>query len=210
MEVLLQAFVLGAVAGFIPGAVMTLLFVSVMQGGLPAGMRAFFWSMIFEIVIAGGLLVIATQLPLKHDFFTAVGLVGGTVLLYFSWKVLHLRAVNVQNDSVLFTAPKIFILSATNAPLYIFWSTICFPLIWDLSVRWTLPVAAISYFVVFEIAWAITTIISILLFVYSRATLSNERIMHKVFTVLAVIFMGFGIKLIASGILLVASHITTS
>lgn len=109
MEILIQAFVLGAVAGFIPGAVMTLLFVTVMQGGLAAGVRAFFWSMLSEITIAGGLLLIATQLPLDQGFFTVVGFIGGTVLIYFAWKVFQLRSIAVQGDTQLFTAPKILL-----------------------------------------------------------------------------------------------------
>lgn len=202
MDILLQAFVLGAVGGLVPGAVMTLLFVSAMQGGLPAATRAFLWSMVSEICIAGGLLFIATLLPLDQKFFAGVGALGGVALLYFAYHVFQLRRMHIDGETTLFSAPKIFLISATNAPLYIFWSTICFPLIWQLAARWSLPIAALSYFTAFEIAWGITTYATVLAFVYSRSFLMNERIMHKVFIGIALVFVAFSIRLFLSAVAL--------
>src|SRR3989344_5824190 len=200
MRILVEAFILGAIGGFVPGAVLTLLLVSVLQGGLTAGVRAFWWSMLAEVLIAGSLLLIATQLPIGQSFFNVIGVVGGGFLFYFSWKIFQLRSITVHDGALLFTAPKIFLISATNAPLYIFWSTICFPLIWQLATIWSLPVAAVSYFVVFEVGWAITTFITILLFVYARPMLSNERIMHRIFIFLALVFAAFGFRLLITSL----------
>lgn len=197
MDILLQAFVLGAIGGFIPGAVLTMLLVSTLQGGLKGGLRTFAWAMLAELIIVGVLLLAALQLPLHTSTFMAVGFVGGIVLLYFAWQVFKLRAVRIQqNGPVLFTPSKIFLLSATNSPLYIFWTTICFPLIWRLGESLTLPLAAISFFIIFEIAWATATLIMLLLFVFSRKTLTNEHVMHKVFIVIALILGGFGIHML--------------
>ena len=202
MEVLVQAFVLGIVAGFIPGAVLTLLLVSTLQGGLSAGIRAFWWSMLSEILIAGGLLLLASLLPLSASSFTAIGIVGGAVLLYFAWNVFQLKSISVNDAPIFFTAPKIFMLSATNAPLYIFWSTICFPLIWQLASNWSLPIAAIAYFLAFEIAWALSTLATVLIFAYARPVLTNEQMMRKVFICIALILAGLGIKMFLTGITL--------
>ncbi len=197
MDVLLQAFMLGAVGGVIPGAVLTILLVSTLQGGLKAALRAFVWALISEIVIAGALLITAVQLGLSQEVFRWIALVGGLVLMYFAWQVFHLRSVTVKDEVILFSPTKIFLLSATNAPLYVFWTTVCFPLIWKLSESWGLTLAATSYFFLFEIGWAITTFMMVLVFVFSRKTLTNEKVMRFVFTGIALILAGFGIRMLA-------------
>ncbi len=200
MDVLLQAFVLGAIGGVVPGAVLTILLVSALQGGLVGGLRAFFWAMLSEILIAGGLLLLAAQLSMGEEVFMAIGFVGGVVLLYFAWQVFKLRSIQIHNTPALFTPGKILLLSATNAPLYIFWTTICFPLIWQLSTRWPFSVAAVSYFASFEVGWGITTFSMLLLFVFSRRTLANEGVMGKVFMSVALILAGFGINMLVRSV----------
>ena len=200
MHILLQAFILGAVGGVIPGAVLTILLVSTMQGGLKTGLRAFFWAMFSEITIAGVLLLVAVQLQLGAAVFTWIGFVGSVVLFYFAWQVLKLRSVNVESNSTLFTPVKIFLLSATNAPLYIFWTTICFPLIWQLASSWPITVAAPFYFLFFEIGWGLTTFIMLLLFVFSRKTLTDERVMRKVFIIISIILFGFGVEMLVQSL----------
>jgi threonine/homoserine/homoserine lactone efflux protein len=196
MGILLQGFLLGAVGGVIPGAVLTILLVSTLQGGLKAGFRAFFWAMLSEIIIAGGLLLLATLLPLSPIVFVWIGVVGSLILLYFSWQVFQLRSITVHKGSTLFTPSKIFLLSATNAPLYIFWTTVCFPLVWQLAVSWSLSAAALSYFVIFEIGWAATTCATLLLFAYARTVLTNEGVMRWVFTLIALLLASLALRML--------------
>ncbi len=199
MEVLLEGFALGAVGGIVPGAVLTILLLSALHGDFQRAIQAFFWAIFSEVVIAGGLLFIATRLPLEPRIFSLVGFVGGIVLLYFAWRVFHVHSLRIAGAPVLFSGPKIFLLSASNAPLYIFWTTVCFPLIWELSLTWGLPLAAISYFAAFEIGWAITTFIMLLLFIYSRKVLMEERIMGKVFIVVGLVMAGLGVDMLWQG-----------
>lgn len=200
MYVLLQAFALGALGGIVPGAVLTILLVSTLQGGLKNGLKAFFWALFSEVVIAGALLMVAAQLNISQDTFIAIGFVGGTVLLYFAWKVFQLRTVSVDQGPALFTPLKIFLLSATNAPLYIFWTTICFPLIWQLASIWSLPIAAVSYFIAFEIGWAVTTFIMLMIFMFSRRTLTDEHIMRRVYICVALLLAGFGLNILVQSV----------
>ncbi|OGG60349.1 hypothetical protein A2765_06360 [Candidatus Kaiserbacteria bacterium RIFCSPHIGHO2_01_FULL_56_24] len=202
MYILLQALTLGIVGGLIPGPILTLLLISVLQGGLSAGIRAFVWAMLSEVVIAGGFLLIATQLSLSDTVFAVIGLVGGLVLLHFSYRVFQLRSVTVQNGEIIFTPTKIFIISGTNATLYIFWITVCFPLIWQLGATWGLVEAAVSYFLAFEFGWGSATFCMMLIFLFARATLTNERIMHKVYIFLSLVLAAFGLNMLIRAILI--------
>ncbi|TSC86480.1 MAG: Uncharacterized protein G01um10148_466 [Parcubacteria group bacterium Gr01-1014_8] len=201
MDLLLQGFVLGAVGGIVPGAVLTILLVSALQGGLYLGLRTFFWAMLSEIAVAGALLLLATQIPLNERLFMGMGLVGGFVLVYFAFKVFTLKSVGIpEHERTVFTPLRILILSATNAPLYIFWISICFPLIWQLAASWGLSAAAVSYFVAFELGWGISTFMMLMLFIFSRSVLMDERIMRKVFVALSIILAGFGIKMFITSV----------
>ena len=202
MHTLLQGFTLGVVGGLIPGPILTLLLLSVLQAGLAAGLRAFIWAMVSEVVIAGTLLIIAIQLPISDSFFTALGFIGSGVLIFFSYQVFQLRSVTVQNQGVTFTPQKIFIISVTNATLYIFWVTVCFPLIWQLSAAWGIPVAAGTYFLSFELGWGLTTFGMMLLFIFVRPWLSNERIMHTVYIFLSVVLAALSLNMLIRALMM--------
>ena len=156
--------------------------------------------MLSEIFVAGTLLVVAAQFSLPQSVFAAIGILGGLVLFYFAWQVLGLRSVSVEEGYVLFSPSKILLLSATNAPLYIFWVTICFPLIWELAQVWPLALAAMTYFAAFEIGWGLTPFIMLLIFVFSRKTLTNERVMGKVFAGVALLLVIFGVQILVKSV----------
>ena len=196
MEILLQGFVLGLIGGIVPGSILTLLFVSVLRRGFKGGLFAFWWVMLAEVFVAGLLLFMATRFNFDASFFSLVGLVGSVVLGYLAWQVKNIRWVDVSlQKAVIFTPQKIFLLTATNVPLYIFWSTVCFPLIWQLAETWTWGLAAPSFFFFFELGWGLATLAMMFVFVFARPWLSNPKIAHNVFLFLALILFLLGLKM---------------
>jgi len=137
MQILIEAFGLGLIGGIIPGAILTILLVSVIQGGFKAGLKAFVWSLVAELTVVGILLLILFTLPLPRETFNYIGLVGSLVLFYFAWQIFHLQKIDQPKDaSSTFSGKQIYVLAASNAPLYIFWTTVCAPLIWQLAEYW--------------------------------------------------------------------------
>ena len=201
MQAILEGFGLGFVGGFVPGSILTILLISVIQGGFSSGVRAFLISLFAEVTIVGALLLILFTLPIPEDVFTYIGLVGGLVLFYFGYQVLKIKTLETPGETKeTFTFSKIYILAATNAPLYIFWVTVCAPLIWQMANEFSLVFSAVSFMTAFEIGWSMSTFAIMLVFVKMRRFLTNPRIMRKVYIGVSVFMFLLGSRMLYSAI----------
>lgn len=202
MQTLIEAFGLGLIGGVVPGSILTILLVSVMQGGFTAGLKAFFWSLAAELTVVGSLLIILFTLPTPEGFFNYVGLVGSFVLFYFAWQIFNLRKVDQPKTiNIVFSGKKIYILAATNAPLYIFWVTVCAPLIWQLASHWPLLISVSSFMVIFETGWSLSTFTIMLMFVKGKQYLTNPKSMRKIYLMLAVVMFLLGVKMFYTSVM---------
>jgi len=196
MQIIIEAFLLGLVGGVVPGSVLTILLVSVMQGGFKAGMRAFSWCMAAEVSVVFILLILLLSLPITPDIFLYLALIGGLVLFYFALQILKLSKIDrPYNTDTVFSAEKIYLLSATNAPLYIFWVTVCAPLIWQLAEQFELYTSAFYFMVAFELGWGLSTFGIMLLFLKSRNLLTNPKVMTKVYLGIALFMTLLGVRM---------------
>jgi len=196
MQILIEAFLLGLVGGIVPGSILTILLVSVLQGGFRSGLRAFFWCVAAEVSVVSALLIVLISLPVTPIVFTYLSVVGGLVLFYFASQILQLsRLENPAAETSLFSPRKIYVLAATNAPLYIFWITVCAPLIWQLAESFSLYAAAGYFMLAFELGWALSTFGVMILFVTSRQVLTNPTVMSKVYLVIAAFMALLGMRM---------------
>ncbi len=201
MHEVLEGFGLGFVGGFVPGSILTILLISVIQGGFASGIRAFFISLFAEIVIVGILLFALVTLSVPDEAFLYVGVLGGLVLFYFGSQVLRIQSIEKPEDTrTTFTPAKIFILAATNAPLYIFWLTICAPLIWQMSQHYPLVFSAAWFIAAFEIGWSLSTFAVLMAFVKMRQHLTNPHIMRKVYLGIALFMFLLGVRMLYTSI----------
>ncbi len=198
MHILLQGFGIGALGGIVPGSILSILLISVMQGGFRSGLRAFLWCVTAEVLTVIALLSIIFSLPIPIVTFQGIGLVGGLVLFYFAWQVSKIRSVGLPSGDgrETFSAGKIFLLSATNAPLYIFWTTVCAPLIKELAIQKGLLVSATLYMTSFEIGWSITTFAIMLVFVYARNKLTDPIVIRRTYVAVAILMALIGVRMI--------------
>ncbi len=201
MQIIIEAFLLGLVGGVVPGSILTILLVSVIQGGFKSGLRAFSWSLAAELTVVSLLLVLLIQLPVSTNFFNYLGFVGGLVLFYFGLQVFKLSKIDKPEETAeVFTWKQIYSLAATNAPLYIFWATVCAPLIWQLAEQISLYSSALYFMIAFELGWAVSTFVIMLVFVKTRSVLANPKIMKKVFVGVAIFMFLLGLRLFYSSI----------
>jgi len=197
MATLIEAFLLGLVGGAIPGSVLTILLISVIQGGFPAGLRTFGWSLLAEVTVVGILLLLLFTLPISESLFNYIGLVGYLVLFYFAWQISRLQKIDQpEKAGVVFSAKEIYTLSATNAPLYIFWVTVCSPLIWQLANKWSLLISVISFMVAFELGWAFSTFVIMMVFVKARKYITEPNVMRKVYLCASLVMFVFGLQML--------------
>ena len=201
MNSLIEAFFLGLTGGVVPGSILTILLISVLQGGFKAGLRAFAWCLTAEILIVTLLLTIILNIQLPPQIFSYVGVIGSLVLFYFAWQITKLSKIEqTEDDKKVFTGLHIFILSATNAPLYLFWITVCTPLIWQLSGDMSLVNAAVTYTLLFEVGWALSTFVILVLFVTTKHILTNPKIMSRVYLGIALFMSFIGCKILYTSV----------
>lgn len=197
MQILIEAFLLGLVGGLVPGSILTIILISVLQGGYKSGLRAFFWSFLAELTIVSILLLFVLSLPFTTTVFSYIGMIGGVVLFYFAYQILGISKIsNPENQETLFSGRQIYLMSATNAPLYIFWITVCAPLIWKLTEQFSVSIAAVSFLGFFEFGWALSTLVILLLFVKSRKILTNPFIMKRVYQGVSLFMFFLGARIL--------------
>ena len=173
-----------------------------MQGGLIGGLKVFFWSLAAELTVVGILLLVLFTLPIPKGLFNYIGVIGSFVLFYFAWQIFHIQKMDQPEKAVtVFSGKRIYILAATNAPLYIFWVTVCTPLIWQLASHWSLAASVSSFMLMFETGWALSTFIMMLLFVKGKQYITNPKLMRKVYLMLSIIMFLFGIKMFYTSVL---------
>lgn len=201
MQIIIEAFLLGLVGGIVPGSILTILLVSVIQGGFKSGFRAFSWSLAAELTVVSLLLMVLVHLPVNAKLFNYLGLAGGLVLFYLGLQVFKLSKIDKPEEtSEVFTWKQIYSLAATNAPLYIFWVTVCAPLIWQLAEQISLSSSALYFMIAFELGWAISTFAIMLIFVKTRSVLTNPHIMKKVFIGVAFFMFLLGLRMFYSSV----------
>ena len=197
MQIIAEAFFLGLVGGLVPGSINTILLISVMRGGFKSGLRVFTWSFISELSIVTLLLATLIMLPLKPDVFYYIGLIGSAVLFYFAYQILKLSKFDTPDTpGEVFSLGKIYVLAATNTSLYVFWITICAPLVWQLAEQFNLYVSAFYFMVAFELGWVISTFAILIVFVKAKSILTNPVVMKKVFVVVALFMLLLGVRML--------------
>lgn len=204
MLVLIESLFLGFVGGLIPGSIMVLLLASSIKGGFSSVLRITFLAVVAEVFIALGLVLVLNLFDLPFYVFDLIGIIGATVLIYFGIKIAKIRNISEPeegDDITVFSAKEILLLSATNAPLYIFWVTICIPLIWAFSESVGLITSTGLFLIFFEIGWIISTLSVGFLFIKSKNLLSNEKIMSKVYLVITLFFFILATKLAYQGLM---------
>jgi threonine/homoserine/homoserine lactone efflux protein len=195
MHILLQAFAIGLVGGMVPGSILTILLVSVVKGGFSSGLRAFIWCVIAEVSVVCVLLAALFSLSMPEELFSYIGLIGAMVLWYLARKILSLGGISQPvSGSATFSRKEIFILSATNAPLYIFWVTVCAPLIFQLSRGWNPFVSASAFMASFEAGWMLSTFAILLAFVKARRYIAEPGVMKRVYAAAAALMFLFGLR----------------
>ena len=196
---LIQGFLLGLIGGLIPGPLMTLVFVQTLQFGKIGGLRVILYGLLGELIVAGALLGFSVYFDIPEIVFIILGFAGAFFLCYMAWGVAHIQNIDKGEGS---QKPKqmtpwwqISVLMAVNAPLYIFWTTVCFPFIWKMADAIMLWKAAMLYFIAFELGWLIATTAVFIVFLKARQFLEDQKTLHRIFLALSMILIFFSIKM---------------
>jgi len=199
IEITLTAFTLGFIDGFVPGPVLTMLLAETLQHKFRGGLKVYFWAMFFDLIVAGGFIYLFQHFSPLISNFAFLELLGGITLLIGSSFLLYLgqetfRIKNIESEKILFSSQKIFLLTITSVPLYLSWITINFPKIALLGAE--TEHAGLLFFFLFESGYAVSTLAILLLFVFARQVITNEKFISKMYMILGGALFFFGIRML--------------
>jgi len=192
----ITAVIIGFVSGFVPGAVVTMIFSEVLRHGFFAGLRVLLWSMLVEIIVASAIIFGFSQASLPEAVFYGIGFFGAGFLIYLAWGVAGTAAPHAEKAPKI-SAWKILLLNLTNAPLYIFWSSVAPSEIHLLAKDVSHAPAWFLFFM--ESGWLLGTTAVVCLLAFARSFLMQYA--HLVFRVLAGVLVLMAARLVWNSVI---------
>ncbi len=152
MELLFQAFsafILGIIGGAIPGPMLTSAFTESLRKGFVGSLRVIFKALIAETIVAASILGIFFSLRIPIAVFSIVSLFGVIVLIWFALQIWKIKKINDKGE--IFSFKKIFLLTISNGPFWIFWITIYIPQAFLLKQK--VMGGQFLFLLLFELGW---------------------------------------------------------
>jgi len=158
--------------------------------------RVILYALISEIIVASCIFFTLFSIHIPQAVFYAISFMGSLVLIWIAKQIWGIKKLHEKGN--IFDFKKIFILTVTNGPLWIFWSTICVPQAYTLSQK--MQGGQIVFLLMFELGWLSATLLLTFLFSRFRPLLVKEGIIGKVFKIFACILLLFAVRLFLTSI----------
>lgn len=131
---LLNGAVLGLTAGLTPGPLMTLLIAESLRGGWPAGFRVSLAPLFTDTVLI--LLALLIAAPLPHWALSAIGVVGGGIIIWMGWGTVRSAGAVLQEAAATSeggrgSLGKAIATNLVNPNAFLFWLTVGGPILRD-------------------------------------------------------------------------------
>jgi len=185
-------FLLGLVAGAIPGPVIAAAFTEALRSGFSKSLRVVYRSFASEVIIASFILAIFFSFDIDPRFFYAVSLIGAAVLAWMALQVWKVKEIGGNEE--IFTFRKVFLLMLGNGLLWIFWVTICVPQAFLLDKA--IAGGNILFLVLFEAGWLLSTVSTVFVFSRFRELLIKKKIVPIVFKFFSILLIFFAVKML--------------
>ncbi len=192
-SILIGALTLGFVGGAIPGPVLTTIFTEIVETNFLRSMRVLLFAMLIETLVRLFALVLMAGISPSGTMFQALSVVGAVILLRIAFSVWHIRTVSLEGKAS-FTLRTLALMILCNGMLWTYWLTACVPDAVRLGTL--LPYGQYLFLVFFEAGWFLSTFLMACIFSFFKRLLSSPRIMPLLFKFFALVFAGFGIRMI--------------
>lgn len=205
MDLLLQAFsalILGIVGGAIPGPMLTSAFTESLRKGFTGSLRVIFNALIAETIVAASILGIFFSFHIPFAVFSIISLIGAVVLVWFSLQVWKIRKINDKGK--IFSFKRIFLLTVSNGPFWIFWITVYIPQAFLMQQK--IIGGQFLFLLMFELGWLVSTVGLTFIFSWFRPLLTKGNFTSITFKILALILLFFALKLATESITFLISN----
>lgn len=188
---LFEAFLLGLIAGAIPGPILTGIFTEILNLGFWKGLKAIFYALIAETTGALLVLFVFYAIGINQLAIQIISVCGALVLFWLGSRVWKIKEINTEAKNFL-TLPKILLLVTLNSGYWVFWITVGIPK--ALMLNNFIYEGKFIFLAVFELAWLIATFALAFIFYQFRFFLQKKNLVGTTFKTLAGILILLGIK----------------
>lgn len=200
MEILFTAFLFGLLAGLLPGPILTAGFMTIIKN--PNGFQKVLPFPVIAGVVEIGIGIVMVRFG--ASFFTDAILLSVTILgiinIYFiTYKILKNRknftlfSENSKNSYSAISYKEVFLLTALNGPLYLFWITVCIPM--AITAEKTIENGGVLFVLTMVLGVALMTLLLFYFMHISRKSFQNETIMKIIPFVISLFFIFIGFKM---------------
>ncbi len=196
-SILISALTLGFVGGAIPGPVLTTIFTEIIETNFLRSLRVLLFAMLVETLVRLFALALMAGISPSGVVFQALSIVGAAILLRIAFSVWRIRSVSVEGKAS-FTLRTLALMILCNGMLWTYWLTACVPDAMQLGT--ILPYGQYLFLVFFEAGWFVSTFLMACIFSFFKRLLSHPRIMPLLFKFFALVFAGFGIRMIVGSV----------
>ena len=193
----IEIFLLGLVAGALPGPILTAVFTGVLNGGFKQGVQIIVKALIAETIIATIALFFVFSLNISSAYFNILTFIGAIFLIYLASKIWKMQFIDGQYNKI-FPFSKILVLTILSGAFWIFWLTVCIPQARALNEY--IYAGQFLFILIFEFAWLIAT--SLLAYIFSkfRPMLFKKNLVSPVFKIFALLLVFFAAKSLISAV----------
>ncbi len=185
---ILNALILGLIAGVIPGPVLAAIFTEILQSGFGKSIRIILWAMFTELSVALFSLIILSAFGFPESFFRALSFVGAGVLVWIATSIWKIQKIDT-GEQIHFGVGKIASMIIANGVLWTFWITVCIPKAITLGDQ--IVGGQFLFLGIVEIGWLLSTMLVAIIFSRFRTLLSKPKVVPYMFKLFALTFVYF-------------------
>lgn len=183
---MIEALILGAIGGVIPGPVLVTTFTEILQSGFLKCLRIIILGMITETTVALVSLVALTSFDLSKSFFRGLSIIGGGVLVWIAISIWKVKSIDT-GEKVHFSFGKISAMIFANGALWTFWIAVCVPRAILLGQQ--IFLGQYIFLALVEIGWLVATVLIAVVFSRFRKLLSNPKVVPIMFKTFSLTFV---------------------
>ena len=192
-----EIFVLGLIAGAVPGPMLTAVFTEVLNGGFLKSLKVVLRAFFAETIVALLIILIVFSLKIPQLYFQSISILGSIFLLWLAIGLWKINKVDAENKEI-FTFSKILFLTILSGAFWIFWITVCIPKAFLLQE--IIYGGRFIFLIVFELGWFLMTAFLSFLFSRFRPILLRKNLVSLAFKFFAVVLFFFAIEAIISSL----------
>jgi threonine/homoserine/homoserine lactone efflux protein len=149
-SILFEAVILGIIGGLLPGPILTMVVTDTIARGLQKSWLTVVYAIIAEFTLVGLMFTVLAFVDIPEVVLLGINIAGIVLLTYIAFNVWQ-SATNPLGNSTGISLKTMFGLMFLNSMPYMFWLTVCLPLIDELGGFVSYPV--VWFFLAFELGW---------------------------------------------------------